>query len=286
MDPEESRRAVAAAMSTAVALGLRADDAVVLSDSNRLVVQLLPCAVVARVADHSSSVSNEVGAALELSVARAVAGTDTPIAGLDPRVDARVFEQDAFWITFWRWFEPVDAERSASAYADALVRLHAGLRDTTVGAPHFMARVAETQRDVDDRTTTPDLADADRALLADTLRTLRQSVVDRRAIEQLLHGEPHPWNVLDTSHGLLFMDLENAAVGPVEYDLAWVPDDVSDRYPGIDRALLDDCRGIVLAIIAMHRWRVGDQHPSGRESGVQFLDAIRRGPPWRALDTV
>ena len=38
--------------------------------------------------------------------------------------------------------------------------------------------------------------------------------------------------MLDTKSGLLFIDFENTARGPVEYDLAWVPDDVSKHYPG------------------------------------------------------
>ena len=50
MQAAEARRAVAAAMATASALDLAVDDAVVLSDSNRLVVRLTPCDVVARVA--------------------------------------------------------------------------------------------------------------------------------------------------------------------------------------------------------------------------------------------
>ncbi|WP_246486098.1 hypothetical protein [Kribbella qitaiheensis] len=46
------------------------------------------------------------------------------------------------------------------------------LRRIEVTTPHFMDRVAATQRDVASRDVTPDLADTDRALLADTLRDL------------------------------------------------------------------------------------------------------------------
>ena len=107
-----------------------------------------------------------------------------------------------------------------------------------------------------------------------------------RAPEQLLHGEPHPGNVLNTKYGPLFIDFENTARGPVEYDLAWVPEEVSEGSPDADQDLLDECRGVVMAIIAMHRWHRDDQHPSGRQSGVAFLDALRDGPPWPALDAV
>src|SRR5260370_5210450 len=50
MQPSESQRALAAAMSTASALDLTVDDAIVLHDSNKLAVRLLPCDVLARVA--------------------------------------------------------------------------------------------------------------------------------------------------------------------------------------------------------------------------------------------
>lgn len=74
--------------------------------------------------------------------------------------------------------------------------------------------------------------------------------------------------------------------GPVEYDLAWVPRTVSERYPDADQDLIAEYRGVVLALIAAHRWRRDDQHPSGRQGGAAFLDAVRQGPPWPPLDDV
>ena len=92
--------------------------------------------------------------------------------------------------------------------------------------------------------------------------------------------------MLSTEGGPLFIDFENCARGPVEFDLAWVPIEVSERYPDADQDLVGECRGLVLAVIAMHRWSHDDQHPSGRRSGVAFLNALREGPPWPALDAV
>ena len=224
--------------------------------------------------------------ARKLKLVHRLAETDSPVAALEPRVEPRVFVRDGFKITMWTYFEPARRVLPPADYAQALGRLHAGLRQIDVTAPHFMDRVAATQQDVANRDVTPDLTEADRALLANTLRDLRRSIADRGAAEQLLHGEPHPWNVLDTKNGPLFIDFENCAHGPVEFDLAWVPAEVSERYPDADQDLVGECRGVVLAIIAMHRWRRDDQHPSGRESGVAFLDALREGPPWRPLNTV
>src|SRR4051812_7964162 len=97
MEAAEARRAVAAAMSVAAALGLTADDAVVLNSSNRLVARLLPCDVVARI-----SPNGWFSAAREVELARRLAfETDAPIATLDPRVEPRTVTHDGFDIAMW-----------------------------------------------------------------------------------------------------------------------------------------------------------------------------------------
>ncbi len=271
-------------MSSAVALGLSVEDATVLHDSNRLVLRLMPCDVVARV----SPMAHPHGSAeLEVEVARRLAETDSPVAALEPRVEPHAYVRDGFVINMWTYYEPVlSRELPPADYAHLLKRLHAGMREIHVTTPHFMDRVVDTQQVVASRAATPDLADADRELLSSTLGSLRRSIVERGATEQLLHGEPHPWNVLSTKKGPLFMDFENAARGPVEYDLAWVPEEVSKRYPEADQELVGECRGLMLAIVAACRWRRDDQHPSGRRSGAEFLSALREGPPWPAVDDV
>jgi hypothetical protein len=197
--------AVDAAVSTVSALDLRVDDAVVLHDSNRITLRLQPCDVLARVA----RMEGQGGAELEVDVARRLAETGSPVASLDPRVEPRVYVHDGFVITLWTYYEPVSPRDIAPAdYAKALERLHAGMRHADVIAPHFTDRVAEAQSLVGNRDQTPDLQDADRELLSGTLRTLAWAIGQRTATEQLLHGEPHPGNLLRTKHGVLFADLE------------------------------------------------------------------------------
>jgi hypothetical protein len=94
---------VGAARSTASALGLRADDEVVLHDSNRLTVRLMPCDVVARIAPMAYQASAE----FEVEVARRLAETDSPVAALEPRVEPRVYVRDGFVINMWTYYEPV-----------------------------------------------------------------------------------------------------------------------------------------------------------------------------------
>src|ERR671927_679263 len=184
MQASDVPRAGAAARSIASALDLRVDDAVVLQDSNRLAVRLLPCDVLARVA----YVAGQAGAAFEVEVARRLAETESPVAALEPRVEPRVYVRDGFVITLWTYYEPASPRDVVPAeYAQALERLHAGMRQIDVPAPHFTDRVAEAQRLVGNRAHTPELADPDRELLSNTLRRLRRTIGDRGAAEQLLH---------------------------------------------------------------------------------------------------
>lgn len=122
--------------------------------------------------------------------------------------------------------------------------------------------------------------------LGGRLRSLREAIEERGAAEQLLHGEPHPGNVLGTEDGPLFIDLETCCRGPVEFDLAHVPDVVCTHYPNVDLELLDECRQLVLAMIAAWRWDRGDQFPDGRRFGEELLRLLRVGPPWPTLDAV
>ncbi len=277
-------RAVEAATAIASALGLAVDDAVVLNESNRVALRLLPCDVLARVAHGRQGVDV---AAFEVEVARQLAETASPVAGLDPRVAPRPYERDGFVVTFWTYHDTAAAPAVSPAdYADALERLHAGMGRLDCSTPHCTERVSEAQRLVASPELTPSLADADRTLLSTTLRRRRRAIDEGGAPEQLLHGEPHPGNVLGTMDGPLFIDLETCCRGPVEFDLAHVPEAVSGRYPGADHVLLGECRGLVLAMVAAWRWRPEDRFPDGRRAGRALLRTLADGPPWQALDVV
>jgi hypothetical protein len=271
---------VAAAISIASALDLTVEYTVVLQNSNKLSVRLLPCDVLARVAPLGQHV-----APFEIELAQRLAETKSPVAALEPRAEPRVYERDGFVVTLWTYYPSVTSQEVAPAhYANALKRLHAGMQKLDVTTPHFTDRVAEAQQLVANRDQTPALADADRELLSGTLGRLRRRITDRRAAEQLLHGEPHPGNVLSTKNGPLFIDLETCCRGPVEFDLAHVPEEVAPHNPGADQELLGECRGLVLAMVTAWRWDAGDQFPNGRRVAREFVSTLREGPPWPTLD--
>lgn len=276
-------RAVAAAISIVAAHGLGVDEAAVLQDSDRLTLRLLPCDVVARIAPMAFRASAE----LEVELARRLVEHESPVAALDTRVEPRVHVRDGFAVNMWTYHESVPpGEVPPADFAHALERLHLGMRHIDLTTPHFTDRVTEAQLIVGSRELAPALVDADRELLIDALRSSNRAVGDRHAAEQLLHGEPHPGNVLGTASGPLFIDLETCCRGPVEFDLAHAPEEVSPHYPNADHELLGDCRGLILAMVAAWRWRRDDGHPDGLRAGRALVGALREGAPWPSLTAV
>ncbi|MFD3376610.1 MULTISPECIES: phosphotransferase enzyme family protein [unclassified Streptomyces] len=280
MQASEVSRAVAAARSIASSLDLAVDDTIVLHDSNKLTLRLLPCDVLARVAPVDQQVAR-----FEVEVAQWLGESGCPVAALEPRVEPRVYERDGFVVSLWTYYERVSPQEVSPAdYASALGQLHAGMRKLDVPTPHFTDRIEYAQELLANRERTPALADADRKLLGDTLRSMRRAIDERGGAEQLLHGEPHPGNLLTTKSGLLFIDFETCCRGPVEFDLAHAPEEVGEHYPGVDQDLLRECRILVLAIITTWRWDRDDQLPNGRQLGAEWLSRIRAALDPNGLD--
>src|SRR6476661_3276678 len=82
MQASEVPRAVAAAMWVASSLDLSVDDAIVLHNSNKLTLRLLPCDVLARVAPVAQQFAQ-----FEVDIAQRLAESGCPVAALDPRVE-------------------------------------------------------------------------------------------------------------------------------------------------------------------------------------------------------
>ncbi|MGI5254693.1 phosphotransferase family protein [Actinacidiphila glaucinigra] len=271
MEPSRLRRAVQAARSTASELGLQVDDVAVVHDSDRVALRLVPCGVLARVAPSGHLADSE----FEVEVARLLADVDAPVAGLDLRVEPRVHVRDAFAVSLWTYYEPVGSSIAPADYADALLRHHAALRRIDLDAPHVTDRVAAALGEVSDRERSPELSGADRELLRGTLAGLSAAVGVDGAGGQLLHGEPHPGNLLNTRRGPLFVDLATCCRGPVEFDLAHAPEEVAEHYAGADLELLHRCRALNWAMFSAWRWRRDDRMPDRDHWRAEGLRRVR-----------
>jgi len=266
MHATEVERAITATTALGSQLGLVVGEARIVGNSNKLGLRLLPCDVFARVA-----FSGQEAFQFEIEIARGLTDIGSPVASLDTRVEPRVFERDGFAFTLWRHYEQPGIDPSAASYAKALEGLHAGMAQLDVVAPHFSDRVSEALRLLRSHDRTPRLEDTDRELLLETLGSCGDRIHQRSTREQLLHGEPHPGNVLSTAAGLLFIDFETCCRGPVEFDLAHVPEAVCEAYSAADPELIQESRRLVLAMVAAWRWDRNDRFPEGREMGIELV---------------
>ncbi|MGV2921830.1 phosphotransferase [Streptomyces alfalfae] len=272
MEPRELRRAIAAGRATAAELGLRVDDVVVIHDSDRVALRLAPCDVLARVAPSGHLAESE----FEVEVARRLADAGAPVAELDPRVEPRVHVRDGFAVSLWTYYEPVGPEVAPADYADAFLRHHAALRRIDLAAaPRFTDRVAAALREVSDPEHSPELSDPDRDVLIDTLSGTSAAIGLAGAGEQLLHGEPHPGNLLNTRRGPLFVDLATCCRGPIEFDLAHAPEEVGEHYAGADHDLIRRCRALNWAMFSAWRWRRDDRMPDRAHWRTEGLARVR-----------
>lgn len=268
MEVPERRRAVAATLRTVRSQGLAADEALLLSNSNKIILRVRPSDVVARVAP-----VGQMDGRFELELAGRLAEAGCPVVAPEPRLEPLVHQEGGFAITLWAYVPLSAARTSPEDYARALDELHRGLRTLDLAAPLATDRVASAHRLVSDPDLSPALGGADRALLVRTLTDLG-GVLDQ-ADHQLLHGEPHPGNLLATPDGPLFVDLETCCRGPVEFDLAHAPPDVAARCHGVDRLLLRQCQILVLAMITAWRWDRDDQFPNGIELAGLWTEQLR-----------
>lgn len=271
MEPSELHRAVEAGRATASQLSLQVDDVVVVNNSDRVALRLLPCDVLARVAP----TWHLAGSEFEVEVARRFADVDAPVAELEPRVDPRVYFRDGFVVSLWTYYEPVGSEIALADYAGVLMRHHAAARQVDLDAPHFTDRVTAALGEVNDREQSPALPDADRELLSNTLSGLSAAISIERAGDQLLHGEPHPGNLVNTRRGPLLVDLATCCRGPIEFDLAHAPENVGKHYAGADHHLIRRCRALMWAIFSAWRWRRDDQLPDRDHWRVEGLNQVR-----------
>lgn len=262
-------------MPTALALlaelGLPAEEAVVVHASNTLTLRLRPADAVARIAprDHAEDL------AIELERAGALLAVGAPVGPPDPRLAPSVHVRGEHAITLWEHLPSRDrAELPPAEYASALGALHAGMRALDLPVAPLAERVGHALDLLRDPAPTPSLAPADRSLLQETLTRLTGRAATGGP-QQILHGEPHPGNLMDTPAGPRFIDLETFCRGPVEFDLAHAPAEVAAHYPGHDPALLDECRTLSLALATTWRWDREDTFPDGRALGEAWLTEVR-----------
>jgi hypothetical protein len=249
--------AVDASIRVAERFGLRVQEPVLLRSTNNVVAWLRPSAVVAKI-----GVGRHAGFAKEVSVALELSSLGGPVVPPASEVPAVVHLQDDFTITFWRYYpQPSDVDIPGDQVAAALQHLHASCarlsEDLRSQLPPYFAELQSVSELLGDAERLSALPTEDRYLLIRVFERLwnRLHVESLADAHVVIHGSPHPYNVLLVDGKPRFIDFETTGIGPVEWDLAHTSPETVDNYAdAVDRQLLQTCRDLVRVKTAAWCW--------------------------------
>jgi Ser/Thr protein kinase RdoA (MazF antagonist) len=253
-------------------LGLRAEHAVLLQETNNTVVWLRPEPVIAKVATRPDAKSD---VRLEHAIASELAALRSDIAAPLPGSFPVVHLETSFVVTFWqRLDEDAHATVAPDELALSLRKLHLALAQTHTALPSFRTALTRAR-------TALNNASSMSALAPEDLRFLRQVFDDRLAQlddmtldEHRLHGEPHDGNRLVTAEGLRWIDFESCCRGPLEWDLAFLATEADGRFPHTDVKLLRLLQQLNSARVATWCWALA-RLPDMRRHGEMHLALLR-----------
>ncbi|MGS2811023.1 aminoglycoside phosphotransferase family protein [Nocardia sp. MW-W600-9] len=225
-------RAVTAAVAAGREFGLTVTEPVVLHDMFSVVVQLRPSPVVVRVPTvvpaQLTVDAQSARQRTELEVVSWLAQRGVPVIPPSPLVPVEPVQRGGFSMTFWQYAElEPSAEPDYVHHAALVAELHLALRDYPGELAFLTAAepgvVGDGLAALDGLLPTADIDRARREW--DLLEPLASS---RAAFDteypgvdlQPIHGDAPAYNIVTTSRGPLFADLELVTFGPAEWDLA------------------------------------------------------------------
>lgn len=212
--PEEFIRTFAAAN------GVEAERVEAIGGYANQMFKLEPHPIVARVAGSASKVrEGDTWLAREVKLAgylsRTPAKAVRPSSAFPPGPH-KFAKQN---VTFWEHLEIAPRAVTPIELGSALREIHLHLRDYPGELP-VMGALEETWAILSRNEVTGRLAAADREIVARMSDRVRNALSAREIPLRPLHGDAHHGNLWPTCQGLVWGDLEDAHLGPVEWDLA------------------------------------------------------------------
>jgi hypothetical protein len=249
--------AVEAAVCVAERFGLSVEEPVLLRSTNNVVAWLRPLMIVAKI-----GVGQQRGFQTEVSVASELGALGGPIVPPMPEFPAVVHSQGGFDVTFWRYYpQPPDVDIPGEQVAAALQCLHATCAkistELRAALPSYLGELQSVSELLLDDRRLSALLEVDRHLLIRAFDQLwkRVQVASIVHTHVVIHGSPHPSNVLLVDGTPRFIDFEMTSIGPIEWDLAHTsPDTVHNYTSAIDTELLQTCRELVRVKTAAWCW--------------------------------
>jgi hypothetical protein len=274
------QRATAAALRVAASLGLGGvRQAVILRDWNNTIVWLAPSPIVAKVGTSHFADARLESLERELAVAAHLAARGAPVVSPARDLPPGPHRWHELTVTLWQYVEPAPgAALPPAAIAAAMKSVHEALADFAAHLPHFTLALEDARRLLQPHRS-PALNPDDRHLLLRLVRELEAVVPEDDGIAvQPLHGSPHAANWIASANGPMLLDFETTCVGPIEWDLAVLGDDVLARWPDADRRLIATLGRMRSVCVAAKCWVSPDRAPEVREAAHVHIKLLRGLP--------
>jgi Ser/Thr protein kinase RdoA (MazF antagonist) len=156
-------------------------------------------------------------------------------------------------VTLWHLLKNVRTAQheDAAIAAASLASLHTALRGYGEKLAPYTEALDHCWEVLNDSGSCLALSENDRHLLKTQFRRLRDAVDRARAEWVPLHGDAHLGNLLLADDQPVWVDFEDACMGPREYDIAALPNEAWPHFDGIDlqlTRLYADLRSVCVAI--------------------------------------
>jgi hypothetical protein len=226
--------AVAASKACATIAGLDVRSAEVIAVGYSVRVLLQPAQVVSRVIIEGQVLRGDPIPWLRREVEVASFLATSGAALVPPAKAPGPFHAGGLDVTFWQWLEPQSDRVTQRQFAALLFNLHEHLNSYDGELPVLVGPLTDVEAALG-------LSD-DEMLHHVAARLLPEA---REWPRRPLHGDAHTGNLLSTAQGHLWLDFEDACLGPLEWDFAsrTITDEAIAAYPGqLDPHLLQRCR--------------------------------------------
>jgi Ser/Thr protein kinase RdoA (MazF antagonist) len=115
----------------------------------------------------------------------------------------------------------------------------------------------------------------DRLFLERLYATLRGALNVPRGTWQPLHGDAHLGNVLVAESGAVWMDVEAACLGPIEWDVVNLPAARWSQFSGIDASLMRLFADVRSLCVAVWCWAEFDRSAATAEAATYHLGELK-----------
>ena len=273
--PLEVEFAAASAAAERAGLGLVTPE--LLHLGNHTTARLNPWPVIARIASGTSFDFSQGSLGRELKVAAYLASHGAPAVRPAAEVAPGPYLENDCSITLWEFVQgrAASTERDACMAATSLQLVHTALAKIDVELPCFTTKVESCELILADPAEAPGLQEGDRLFLRKLYARLHEELNGVGGPWRPLHGDTHLGNVLIAGPSAIWMDLESACIGPLEWDVVNLPAATWPQFSEIDPSLLDLFLDVRSLCIAVWCWAEFERSAASSEAAIHHLGRLK-----------